>query len=102
MFVTIDIRAAWRSNLRKRKAMLVSRIKIEKMFYAAKPLDNPLGVIDAVHAHAKQATLDSQLTAQRGAFFARVPSFVSFMPVFRERHADGIRPHARNVPLPVD
>src|SRR5580692_13089225 len=77
MFVAVYFRAARRSNLHKREAMLVSGMKIQEVLDAPEALNDSLRVIDAIDAHAEQAPVDPQLAAQRRALFSRIPRFVS-------------------------
>ena len=69
---------------------------------AAKALDNSLGVIHAIHAHAEENARPApgfrRMAARLGSFGERM----GFVADFRKRHADGKRPDAREVIVAVD
>src|SRR5215467_2622432 len=62
--ITVDVRAAWRANLHKRKPLLVARAHLEEALQGAEPFENPLGVVDAIHANSKQRSIRSELLEQ--------------------------------------
>src|SRR5580704_11714460 len=102
VFVAVYFGAARRSYLHEGEAMLEGRVKIQEVFDAAETLDDSLGVVNAIYPHAQQAALYTQFARERRALFSGVSRFVYGVPIFRKRYADRIRPHPRNVSLPID
>ena len=51
--VALDVRAAGRANLHKRKHTLVARILFEEAFDGEETLENALGVVDAIDTNTQ-------------------------------------------------
>src|SRR5580704_7088728 len=89
-FVPVNFGPARRSYLHKSEAMVVSGKKIQEVLDGPEPLDDPFRVIETVNAHAQQATLHTQLTAQSRTLLTRISCFVYSVTIFRKGHTDRI------------
>src|SRR5262245_48362586 len=93
--------SARRPDLHERKAPLIRGIHLDETFNTAEPLDNPLGVIDAVYTHAQQRPFYPQLIAEFGSFLTcRAPFFLGL--AIWKGDADRVRPNPCHMSLPVD
>src|SRR5713226_6670701 len=99
--ITLDGRAARRANLNEGEAAMKRGIQFQETLNAAETLENSLGVVDAVHSDTQERSFDAQLGAESRALLPGASRLFRRCAVFRERHANGIRAHARNVALAV-
>src|SRR6202140_3842855 len=91
--IAVNVGAAGGADLDKGEATLIGRVKLEKVFDAAQPLKNALGVVDAVHANAQKRGADATLVASSGTFLLHAAGRMQRMPIFLQTNADGIGTH---------
>src|SRR5271167_792322 len=101
LLVAWNIRAAWSADLHKGKGLLVGGIQFQEALNPVKTLQDALGVIDAVDANSQKRCFDAKFGAERGAFCARIDGPVRRVAARGSGNADRIRPHPRDVPLPI-
>src|SRR5579859_612400 len=97
-----NVGAAGSANLDKTEAPKIGGIIFEKAFDSAEALENPFGVINAIHTDTEKGRFDAKLFAESGALFTRRTMRVWRFPVQRSRHADGIRTDTGDAALAIN
>src|SRR4029077_3632733 len=69
--VTLDMGAARRTDLHKRKLPLVRRILLQEPFNGAEPLRDSFGVVHAIDPHAQKRGAHTQLREKADALYMR-------------------------------
>src|SRR5579864_1406625 len=108
ILIAFDVRPAWRADLDKAEAPGIGRVLLQKTLDPPKPLGNPFGVIQTVHANADVLRLHAQLLHHPRSLLP--PRLVlDEQRCLLEIHADRKWPNQRKMaalinrePLPLD
>src|SRR5208282_3474045 len=66
--IAFEVAATWSANLHECELALIGRIFLQKTLDGQKALQNALGVVDAVHAHTHEGSLNPHGFEQSGTF----------------------------------